>query len=327
MAYKPLKLGGDVWRDDMHGWVDEILLGRKYKKPARAKKCVWTGVAINRSDPSAYPGKGSKGDIRGRLYGVARRSSQVMVKITGSAKGKAGIKGHMEYLSRDGELEMRDQDGRVIQGKEALDQTAWAWKYVAPMLDDKKRRESFNIVFSMPEGTDEKALYEAVKKTAEVEFEGHQWVMVQHFDEPHVHAHLCVKTESLDGHRLNPRKADLQRWRERFAYELRERGVEAEATRRATRVDREKINKPWEVTRLEERGLPTNPPPAAPNPARVEGWKKIADGAMSVYARLTARLRESSDIEDRQLGDELAARFGLERERSIDHINRDKDRS
>jgi hypothetical protein len=35
--------------------------------------------------------------------------------------------------------------------------------------------------------------------------------------------------------RLNPRKADLQRWRETFAEKLRSYGVEAEATRQATR--------------------------------------------------------------------------------------------
>lgn len=315
----------DIKLSDWERVSDALRLGRKSQKPATAKRCVWTGALVNRSDPSPYPGKGSKTDIRGRLYGVARRSSQVMVKITGSAKGKAGIKGHMEYLSRDGELEMRDQDGRVIQGKEALDQTAWAWKYVGPMLDEKKRRESFNIVFSMPEGTDEKALYEAVKKTAAVEFEGHQWVMVQHFDEPHVHAHVCVKTESLDGHRLNPRKADLQRWRERFAYELRERGVEAEATRRATRIDREKINKPWEVTRLEERGLPTNPPPAAPNPAKVQAWEQIEAEKMAAYTEVIQILARSTEREDRDLAAALEVRFGLGRSRELERAP-DRDR-
>ncbi|WP_245288440.1 hypothetical protein [Bradyrhizobium sp. WSM4349] len=40
---------------------------------------------------------------------------------------------------------------------------------------------------------------------------------------------------SNDGKRLNPRKADLQAWRERFAGELRLRGIAAEATPRRTR--------------------------------------------------------------------------------------------
>jgi len=58
----------------------------------------------------------------------------------------------------------------------------------------------------------------------------------------------------MDGQRLNPRKIDLQRWRERFVHELRELGVEAEETRRAARMHQQRINKPWPVTRIEERG-------------------------------------------------------------------------
>jgi hypothetical protein len=47
--------------------------------------------------------------------------------------------------------------------------------------------------------------------------------------------HISVRAESKHGRRLNPRKTDLHRWRETFAAKLRERGIEAEATRQATR--------------------------------------------------------------------------------------------
>lgn len=39
------------------------------------------------------------------------------------------------------------------------------------------------------------------------------------------HAHLTVKTRGRHGQWLNPRKHDLQAWREAFALELRERGA------------------------------------------------------------------------------------------------------
>jgi hypothetical protein len=42
---------------------------------------------------------------------------------------------------------------------------------------------------------------------------------------------LTVKAESKHGKRLNPRKADQHRWREAFAGQLRERGIDAEAAR------------------------------------------------------------------------------------------------
>lgn len=54
------------------------------------------------------------------------------------------------------------------------------------------------------------------------ETDPHQYAMVLHTFEtdpdphpsPHPHVHLTVKAADLDGVRLNPRKADLQRWRD-----------------------------------------------------------------------------------------------------------------
>ncbi|HYH56547.1 MAG TPA: hypothetical protein VD772_08050, partial [Anseongella sp.] len=45
----------------------------------------------------------------------------------------------------------------------------------------------------------------------------------------------AVKCRGHDGKWLNPRKADLQHWRDLFAEKLREEGVDAEATPRFTR--------------------------------------------------------------------------------------------
>lgn len=110
----------------------------------------------------------------------------------------------------------------------------------------------------------------------------------------------------MDGVRLNPRKADLQRWRERFAHELRERGVEAEATRRASRMHQQRINKPWAVTRLEERGEQTHPAPPQPNAVRVEKWQDLETRAASTYDRIIDALQRSDDAVDRVLARELA---------------------
>jgi type IV secretory pathway VirD2 relaxase len=79
---------------------------------------------------------------------------------------------------------------------------------------------------------------------AAMEFANFQYVMALHtFDSdpdkepsPKLHVHLCVKAIRLDGVRLNPRKDDLRRWRERFAERLREHGVACEATPRLHRL-------------------------------------------------------------------------------------------
>jgi hypothetical protein len=81
-----------------------------------------------------------------------------------------------------------------------------------------------------------------VKKFAREEFaHQHRYAMALHAEEKdkhgiHPHVHLVVKAEhEYGGSRLNPRKADLQRWRERFAEHLTELGVAATATRREDR--------------------------------------------------------------------------------------------
>lgn len=299
---------GRGWDETFRGWTDELLLGRKYKKPAKApaSKSSWTGAEVTSRFVAEYPGKGGRQDIHGRLQGIARKTGQVMVKITGGGRSSKSIKSHFDYLSRDGELALRDQDGREIMGKEALADLGWGWKHSGPALDESgARKEAFNIVFSMPEGSDERAVYAAIKSTSETEFAGHQWVIVQHFDEPQVHAHVCVKAEGMDGQRLNPRKADLHRWRERFAYELRERGMEAEATRRKTRLQQERVDKPWEATRMEERGLPTNLKPAHADVTRVKRWNESEEKNSALFAMIIASLAASTELGDQVLAQEL----------------------
>ncbi|MGY8573453.1 conjugal transfer protein TraS [Paracidovorax citrulli] len=309
MAAESLKVGR-AWDDDFQGWAADLQLGRKLKKPAKgaSKASTWSGKQMPSREPSEYPGKGNKADVRARLQGVARRSRQVMVKITpGKNHTMRAVRRHLQYIGEDGQGVVYDHNGREYRGTEEVNDLAWMWQHTGPkMPEETDVRLAFNIMFSMPEGTDERAVYAAVKATADAEFAGHQWAMGQHFDEPQVHCHVAVKAEGMDGVRLNPRKADLQRWRERFAHELRERGVEAEATRRATRLHQQRINKPWAVTRLEERGESTNPAPAQPEVRRVERWKDTEKRAASSYDRIIDALHRSSDAADRVLAKELA---------------------
>jgi len=53
-----------------------------------------------------------------------------------------------------------------------------------------------------------------------------------HTDEQHPHVHLTVQMRGFSGERLNPRKADLQRWRETFAECLLDEGIDCVATPR-----------------------------------------------------------------------------------------------
>lgn len=328
MATEALKLGR-AWDDTFQEWTNDLQLGKKISKPKRASKgkSVWSGAEKQVSQPAEYKGKGSKSDVRGRLLAVARGGRQVMVKITPGKNGTmAAVRKHLQYIGQDGEQTVQDQDGNTSKGIAAVDDLAWAWEHTGPVMPAQSEyRLAFNIMFSMPEGTDEKALHAAVRATAEIEFAGHQWVMGQHFDEPQVHCHICVKAEGLDGTRLNPRKVDLNRWRERFAHELRVRGVEAEATKRATRLHQKLANKPWAITRLEERGATIRNANNPSQETRIQKWKDTEKKAANSYIRIIAALHQSDDAADRILAKELEkSSVAMQARKTTDQLNKPK---
>src|SRR4029079_13391271 len=79
--------------------------------------------------------------------------------------------------------------------------------------------------------------------------------MVLHDHQANPHVHLSVKAESKHGQRLNPRKADLHRWRETFAERLREWGIDAEATRQASRGEHRNRDELWRIKAREQGQL------------------------------------------------------------------------
>jgi hypothetical protein len=172
-----------------------------------------------------------------------------MVKITQGRKnpetGKRdpictdmkSIKAHFDYLARHGDA-LEDESGNRIVGPQELLRLRDDWQYTggyAIPAENGYRREAFGIVLSMPPGTDSTAVLDAGREFARENFSNHQYVFAQHQNEPHPHVHLSVKAVSRDLVRLNPRKADLQQWREDFAEKLRDHGIEANATSRVLR--------------------------------------------------------------------------------------------
>jgi len=168
-----------------------------------------------------------------------------MVKITGFGKGAAHVKAHLEYISRNGKLELENERGIVLSGKEEIKEYFNDWE--SDFSDSKRRsnqRDTMHMVLSMPERTDETAVRNAVRNFARENFGlNHEYVFALHTDEPHPHCHLTVKMKGFDSKRLDPQKADLQHWRESFAERLRDQGEDAEATARRSRgVDRKAVS-------------------------------------------------------------------------------------
>lgn len=215
-------------------------------KPHRGRKAKLTITGVRVPTSAQQPRRtSSAAGARSRINGIVRKVPEVMVKVSGGGTGMRAIKAHMDYISRNGDVALENENGEIIAGKEAVRDLRDEWKnslYGIP--EESGKKEAFNIVLSMPPGTDRKAVTDAAKEFAKTEFSGNfQYVFATHDDEKHPHVHLCVKAQGIDGTRLNPRKADLQRWREGFAEALREHGIEANATPRLLRGARRRTRR------------------------------------------------------------------------------------
>jgi hypothetical protein len=237
--------------------------------------------------------------IRERIEAtVVRRVPQVMVKVTGGGRGMKAIAAHFRYISKNGRLEIEDERGETMRGKESLRGLADDWRFGGSLIEDiGDRREAFNIMLSMPRGTDPSSVRWAAREFAKVELDDHKYVMVLHDHQANPHVHISVRAESKHGKRLNPRKTDLHRWRETFAEKLRERGVEAEATRQATRGASRRYPALWQVKARDDGRLS--------KPARTASMGTVAvasrQAAQAAWCQLAAALAATGREADREL--------------------------
>ena len=256
--------------------------------------------------------------VRQKLQAMVRRAPQVVVKIAKAPKGMKGISNNLTYISRDGQLEIEDQDGQVIHGKDAVADLKTEWRDGGmPIAADSTMRDAFHLVLSMPTRTDPLSVQRAARDFAKREFSGFQYAMVLHTFEtdpdpnpaPHPHVHLTVKAAGLDGVRLNPRKVDLQRWREGFAEALREHGIEATTTSRLHRTNRER----WTVRHLHESGRKGESLERLKRTTRRPGQ---AQEVIWNYEQVMRALARSDRGEDRQLAADLV-RYLSDRSRDV----------
>lgn len=226
--------------DSIDDWFDKgfrISQSRKaakgYSGTARDKKRTTSGGA-----PSSRGGGGpSAGARRANIKSVISKAPEVMVKITGSSSGLGSAKNHIDYISRNGDIEIEDENGDKYIGNRAVREYK-EFLRVQQIPAESKRREFLHVIFSMPKDTPEAEMRKAVSSFCKDEFSNRRYVMAFHDDRDHKHVHVCVGTrdkDRADEPRLSPRKKDLRDWREKFAAELRNEGVDAAASQRAVR--------------------------------------------------------------------------------------------
>lgn len=181
--------------------------------------------------------KGNRtGNLFARASRVARGAPEVMTKITGFGKSTSHIRSHLDYISRKGKIALETDTGETLEGKDIIGQYRDAWNEGWESEPERaNRRHTLHLVLSMPAYVDPESIHRASRSFAQEIFQKHEYVFALHTDSKNPHCHLVVKMKDRDGKRINPRKADLQHWRETFAEKVREQGYEAEATSRLTR--------------------------------------------------------------------------------------------
>ena len=298
----------DLTNDGMlREWGTRLFFGMPNKgKPQRGRLPLIVGAA-------AAVAMLSGTEVRQRVRAAIRPGArQVVVKISGGGRGMLAIAAHMRYISRQGKpevggrgesLELEDENGEKISGASAIKDLQFDWRHAGSHVpDDTKRREACNIVLSMPAGTPSEHVLDAARDFARETFAGHKYVFVLHEDTDSPHVHLAVKSERRDGVRLNPRKADLQRWRERFASKLQDRGINAIATRSSTRGVRRVPRELWHARK--SIGTARRPPREVSSSAEARAT------AIDAWGGIATALANSSVQSDRELALEVARYVG-----------------
>ena len=175
------------------------------------------------------------------------RGKEAVIKITGNTKNLESFKRHIEYITREYELPLYDNDGNKYEGKDEIKDYIDMYNFdnAIPDYDEtlnKERREVLNFVFSMKEQntTPKDKLMEAVIKSVKEKYPDNPACFSFHGDTDNPHIHCDLKIQSLDGKRIDVKIADLQKLRKDYAKNLRDLGIEAYATRKYEKYNLDK---------------------------------------------------------------------------------------
>ncbi len=167
------------------------------------------------------------------LVRIAQKKTQAIYKISSFGKSQQRILAHLRYITRNGKLELEDEDGNKLS--QSLDRKELINRWSMDFND--RSRDTMHLVLSTPPGTDRQNALNACKEFLKEEYgkSGHEDVVVAHNDTDHPHIHAVINMTSCYGSKLNPRKAYLRNVRKYFAQICREHDIDVEASSRCER--------------------------------------------------------------------------------------------
>jgi type IV secretory pathway VirD2 relaxase len=134
-------------------------------------------------------------DLRSKASRVLSKKTEVMVKITGFSKSAGGVKSNLDYITRNGKVELEDNNGGVYSGKDTVKEFFSEWNDFDRESRRDNQRDTMKLVLSMPEGTDPDKLKNAAREFLKESFSAnHEYAFALHTDDKHPHVHIAVKT-------------------------------------------------------------------------------------------------------------------------------------
>ncbi|WP_164703732.1 MobP1 family relaxase [Candidatus Williamhamiltonella defendens] len=159
------------------------------------------------------------------------------MRITGSGRTPRGVKNEINYIAREGELTLRDSEGKeyCIQEREERQQS---YAFMTDQEDKQVHRDEsapklvHNMVFSSPNvaSVSEADAFKAVETTLKEKYPDNRFIMAYHKDTDSPHVHVLLRIPDNYGKRINIRKQDLRDLREKFAGQLQKRGYNVTCT-------------------------------------------------------------------------------------------------
>lgn len=169
---------------------------------------------------------------------VAPYSKEVIVKITGGARSKKGIRNAIEYISEEWQKEIVDSNGIKYKSQREIESAINMLQEnitIFSQTDLKKELKlTQNMVFSAPKVASvnkEDALRATIKALTE-KYPDNYFVAAYHDETDNPHVHVALNINKDNGDRIDIRKEDLRDIREGYCRCLTEYGYEVKATRK-----------------------------------------------------------------------------------------------
>lgn len=166
--------------------------------------------------------------IKKKINSLRVNAPEVMLKITSFTTTKKQVVDHLSYIARNGNVPIFNSYDRDVSEERAAGD-------IAREIIEIKGRKTMDMVLSMPPGTPENAFVDSTQEYLKKYFGNHDYFYSFHNDTDCYHAHVVVPMVDRNLNRINPRKADIEKWREGFAEELEIKGIPANAMKNITK--------------------------------------------------------------------------------------------